>query len=99
MSPRPPTFAFECPFLVPNVPRRDRRTPRSFTEVLEKMRVHLGEEGYTQIPQLSSMNPIDVSAKSDLVPDTATGTRRALMIGINYVGEFRMHVLGSFVRP
>ena len=99
MSPRPPTFAFECPFLVPNVPRRDRRTPRSFTEVLEKMREHLREEGYTQIPQLSSMNPIDVNAKSDLVLDTVTGTRRAVMIGINYVNEFRMNVLGSFDRP
>ena len=34
------------------------------------------------------MNPIDVNHKFDLVPDTATGTRRAVMIGINYVGEY-----------
>ena len=33
------------------------------------------------------MNPIDVSHKFDLVPDTATGTKRAVMIGINYVGD------------
>lgn len=59
----------------------------SFTEVLEQMREHLSGGGYTQIPQLTSMNPIDVSHKFDLVPDTATGTRRAVMIGINYVGD------------
>lgn len=60
----------------------------SFTEVLMQVRNHLSKGKYTQIPQLSSMNPIDVGAKFDLVPDTATGTRRAVMIGINYVGEF-----------
>jgi hypothetical protein len=60
---------------------------KSFTEVLEKMREHLKKKGFSQIPQLSSMNPIDVNHKFDLVPDTATGVRRAVMIGINYVGE------------
>lgn len=59
----------------------------SFTEVLDQMREHLGKNSYTQIPQLSSMNPIDVNSKFDLVPDTATGTRRAVMVGINYVGD------------
>lgn len=59
----------------------------SFTEVLEQMREHLEEKGYSQVPMLSSMNPIDVDHKFDLVPDTATGTRRAVMIGINYVGD------------
>ena len=59
----------------------------SFTEVLEQMRVQLGSSGYTQIPQLSSMNPLDVNTKFDLVPDTHEGgTKRAVMIGINYVG-------------
>ena len=60
----------------------------SFTEVLMQVRNHLNKGKYTQIPQFSSMNPIDVGAKFDLVPETATGTRRAVMIGINYVGEF-----------
>ena len=63
----------------------------SFTEVLEEMRKHLSRGGYTQIPQLSSMNPIDVSTKFDLVPETHEGgTKRAVMIGINYVGEFQL---------
>lgn len=33
------------------------------------------------------MNKIDVNTKFDLVPDTATGNKRAVMIGINYVGD------------
>jgi len=36
------------------------------------------------------MNPIDVKTKFDLVPDTATGTKRAVMIGINYVGKLKI---------
>ena len=59
----------------------------SFTQVLTSVREHLNEGRFTQIPQLSSMNPIDLETKFDLVPETATGTRRAVMIGINYVGE------------
>jgi len=59
----------------------------SFTEVLEQMRMKLKNGGYSQIPQLSSMNPISVDHKFHLVPDTATGTKRAVMIGINYVGR------------
>ena len=59
----------------------------SFTEVLEKTRENLCEGGYSQIPQLTSLNPIDVSTDFQLVPQEATGTRRAVMIGINYVGH------------
>ena len=69
---------------------KDETTPEdtmSFTEVLEKMREDLRSEGYSQIPQLTSLNQIDVSTDFDLVPNTATGVRRAVMIGINYVGD------------
>lgn len=59
----------------------------SFTEVLERMRKDLRREGYSQIPQLTSLNQIDVDDDFDLVPESATGVRRAVMIGINYVGE------------
>ena len=59
----------------------------SFTQVLEEMRSHLASNGYSQIPQLTSLNKIDVSTDFELVPSTATGTRRAVMIGINYVGH------------
>jgi hypothetical protein len=40
-----------------------------------------------QIPQLTATSPLDLSHKFDLVPDEATGTWRALLIGINYVGH------------
>ncbi|KAL3815315.1 hypothetical protein ACHAXA_006817 [Cyclostephanos tholiformis] len=65
----------------------------SFTEVLEKVREFLQESGYEQIPQLSSMNPIDVKTKFDLVPDTKRGTKRAVMIGINYVGNMKKYIM------
>jgi hypothetical protein len=48
----------------------------SFTQVLEKMREDLASQGFTQIPQLTASNPIDVNADFDLVPRSATGTRR-----------------------
>lgn len=69
---------------------RDETVPEdtmSFTEVLEKMRIDLRRGGYSQIPQLTSLNQIDVHTDFDLVPNTATGVRRAVMIGINYVGD------------
>ena len=59
----------------------------SFTEVLERMRGILEQRGYTQIPQLTSNHSIDVTKTFDLVPNETSGTRRALMIGINYVGH------------
>ena len=51
------------------------------------MRKTLIKDPYRQIPQMSSMNPFDVNTKFDLFPDTATGTKRAVMIGVNYVGK------------
>ena len=69
---------------------KDEHVPEdtlSFTEVLEKMRKDLGRGGYSQVPQLTSLNKIDVHTDFDLVPPEATGVRRAVMIGINYVGQ------------
>ena len=60
---------------------------KSFTGVLERMRDQLRANGYSQIPQLTSLNPIDVTSDFHLVPTEATGTRRAVMIGINYIGH------------
>lgn len=61
---------------------------KSFQEVLLEMRSILKSSGYTQIPQLSSSRPLDVHTTFDLVPNDVTGTKRAVMIGINYVGRF-----------
>ena len=59
----------------------------SFVQVLTTMRERLESNGYQQIPQLSSSAPIDIHRKFDLVPDESSGTRRAVMIGINYIGH------------
>mmetsp|Transcript_2674 Transcript_2674/g.5757 ORF Transcript_2674/g.5757 Transcript_2674/m.5757 type:complete len:409 (-) Transcript_2674:175-1401(-) len=67
----------------------------SFKEIIWKMRKTLIKDPYRQIPQMSSMNPIDVNTKFDLFPDTATGTKRAVMIGVNYVGDEDNELSGS----
>ena len=59
----------------------------SFIDVLLKMRSLLDEKGYEQIPQLSSSRMLDVNTKFDITPDNFSGTKRAVMIGINYVGQ------------
>lgn len=79
-----------CTSTLLSVLYKDEKVPEddlSFTQVLEHMRAHLKKKGYSQIPQLTSANPIDMETDFDLVPNTATGTRRAVMIGINYVGH------------
>lgn len=72
-----------CTSTLLNILYKDEHVPEddlSFTEVLEKMREMLAAKGFTQIPQLTSANPIDVNTDFDLVPKTATGTRRAVMV-------------------
>jgi hypothetical protein len=60
----------------------------SFEAVLLQMRGILQEGSYTQIPQLTSSRPMDIHTTFDLVPPSCEGgTRRALLIGINYVGH------------
>lgn len=76
---------------------KDEQVPEddlSFTQVLSKMREDLKDHGFTQIPQLTSSNPIDVETDFDLVPASATGTKRAVMIGINYVGHSQGELRG-----
>jgi hypothetical protein len=79
-----------CTSTLLNILYKDEHVPEddlSFTQVLSQMRKNLRKGGYSQIPQLTSLNKIDVHTDFDLVPDTATGVRRAVMIGINYVGH------------
>jgi metacaspase-1 len=59
----------------------------SFVDVLTRMRQVLSSGRYTQIPQLTSSRKMDVHEKFDIVPDIGQGRRRAIMIGINYVGQ------------
>lgn len=59
----------------------------SFQEVLLKMRDILDNKGFTQIPQLTSSRRLDMSHPFTLKPDDFSGTCRAVVIGINYVGQ------------
>ena len=58
----------------------------SWVNVLRQMRENLKEGGYTQVPQLSSSKIIDVNEEMTIV-DNPSGTKRAVLIGINYVGQ------------
>lgn len=59
---------------------------RSFVQVLTEMRQILSSGRYTQIPQLSASHKMDVNEPFQIVSGSG-GTKRALLIGINYVGQ------------
>lgn len=59
----------------------------SFQEVLLKMRDILSSGGFSQVPQLTSSRCLDVKCPFSIVPDGSSGTRRAVIIGINYTGQ------------
>jgi hypothetical protein len=52
------------------------------------MRVKLKERNFSQFPQLSGSQPVDVDTDFDLVPrEGKSHARRAVMVGINYIGH------------
>ena len=59
----------------------------TFKEVLLSIREKLGGKGFSQIPQLSSSRPTNLDEPFTIVPEGFSGTRRAVMVGINYVGH------------
>mgnify|MGYP003476682216 CR=1 FL=1 len=59
---------------------------QSWVETLKQMRCVLKGMGYFQTPTLSSSRRIDVTSPMKIVPH-GSGRRRALLIGINYVGQ------------
>jgi len=66
----------------------EHKTPTNdltFAEVLDQMRTVLSEDKYEQIPQLTSSKILDVNTPFTIVG--GEGTKRALLIGINYVGQ------------
>jgi metacaspase-1 len=68
----------------------DHKTPEtalSFQEVLLQMRGILKESRFDQVPQLSSSRSMDIKKPFTVVPDNFSGTRRAVVIAINYVGQ------------
>jgi len=79
-----------CTSALLNVVYADHKRPDddlSFQDVLTSMRGMLSEKDYEQIPQLSSSRPMDIETRFDLTPDNFSGTKRAVLIGINYVGQ------------
>jgi len=80
-----------CTSALLNVLYADKKVPDedlSFQDVLMQMRTMLSEKGYEQIPQLSASRPLDIETKFDITPNEGfSGTKRAVMIGINYVGQ------------
>jgi len=59
----------------------------SVVETLRGMRDVLEEDSFTQIPQLTSSRKINVSEPFEIMPEGSEGSKRALLIGINYVGQ------------
>mmetsp|Transcript_22828 Transcript_22828/g.25979 ORF Transcript_22828/g.25979 Transcript_22828/m.25979 type:complete len:336 (+) Transcript_22828:172-1179(+) len=62
----------------------------SWVNLLRNMRQDLLNKGFDQVPQLTSSRLIDVNKPLELInksSDAAYGTKRAVMIGINYRGQ------------
>mmetsp|Transcript_6987 Transcript_6987/g.10403 ORF Transcript_6987/g.10403 Transcript_6987/m.10403 type:complete len:326 (+) Transcript_6987:57-1034(+) len=59
----------------------------SWVQVLRRMRENLDQQGFEQVPQLSSSRIIDVNERMTIVNDNPSGVKRAVLIGINYVGQ------------
>lgn len=60
---------------------------KSWVKVLRSMRTILLQKNFDQVPQLTSSRLIDVNKTMHIVPPGCTGNKRALLIGINYVGQ------------
>jgi hypothetical protein len=58
----------------------------SWVDTLQKMKEVLKGMGHAQTPTLSSSRRIDFNEPMRIVPD-GSGRRRAMLIGINYVGQ------------
>ena len=58
----------------------------SFQTVLLEVRERMSAQGLSQIPQLSSSRRLDV-VKTPLEFSEGSGKKRALLVGINYVGQ------------
>jgi len=61
--------------------------PLSWRDTMLEMRKILKKKKFDQVPQLSSSVKIDVDKRFQLVPDYVRGIKRAVMIGINYIGQ------------
>jgi hypothetical protein len=59
----------------------------SWIDLLHRMRDVLSQKGFDQNPQLSASRMLNANDPFEIVPqNTLSGARRAILIGINYVG-------------
>eukprot|EP00928_Gymnodinium_smaydae_P098806 TRINITY_DN9267_c0_g1_i6.p1 TRINITY_DN9267_c0_g1~~TRINITY_DN9267_c0_g1_i6.p1 ORF type:complete len:340 (-),score=59.73 TRINITY_DN9267_c0_g1_i6:153-1172(-) len=65
----------------------EEKQERGWVELLERMQQILREGHYEQIPQLSSSRAIDLRTQFSVLHPQPSQRRRALMVGINYVGS------------
>ena len=67
---------------------RDTSVDLSYVGILRQMRDAMRELGFdNQQPQLSCSREIDINQTMHIVPPGCVGNKRALLIGINYVGQ------------
>jgi len=66
---------------------KDTAKDLSFETVLSKMRGALSDKGFSQIPQLTGSRKLSLKLPFHIVPPQSKGTKRALLIGINYEGQ------------
>jgi metacaspase-1 len=64
-----------------------QKQPLTWVSLLRQMRQVLKEMNYDQIPQLTSSRLVDVEKPMYIVPPESKGTKRAVLIGIRYVGQ------------
>mmetsp|Transcript_1357 Transcript_1357/g.3008 ORF Transcript_1357/g.3008 Transcript_1357/m.3008 type:complete len:312 (+) Transcript_1357:100-1035(+) len=78
-----------CTSTLLKVLNETNNNPGSWIDLLHKMRGVLRQKGFDQVPQLSSSRLLDVNHKFEIIPESSigVGTRRAVLIGINYVGQ------------
>lgn len=78
-----------CTSALLHVLHSENKDALTFQEVLLNMRDVLKSKKFTQIPQLSSSRPLDIKEPFSLVPSSSDGdgTKRAVIIGINYEGQ------------
>jgi len=69
-----------------NEDKQNSNKGMTFVGVLTRMRAVLKKGKYEQIPQLTSSRKMDVQDDFAIVPADFKGTKRALLVGINYVG-------------
>lgn len=56
-------------------------------ELLRKMHQSMKDAGFDSVPQFSSSRPLDKPRSFHVVPPGFSGRRRALLIGVNFMGQ------------